>query len=139
MNQERLDEIRAQVGGWNEGFTDDEILCKANGIILCVPALLDEIERLRALASRCSTRAIKVTQAAWAGMRHIAELDAKSEQLLAALRLAESLCYDNVSFSVSLGGKVHGVHQCKACFAVFRSWGSDDKHTDDCPFAMLED
>ncbi len=104
MDQERLDEIRAQIEGWNEGHTDDEILCKANGIILCVPALLDEIERL-----------------------------------LGTLRQAESLCYDNVSFSVSLGGKVHGVHQCKACFAVFRSWEPGDKHTGDCAFAMLED
>lgn len=104
MDQERLDEIRAQIEGWNEGFTDDEILCEANGIILCVPALLDEVERLRA-----------------------------------ALRLAESRCHDIPSLSVGLDGKVRGVHQCKVCFAKFRSWVPGDKHTDDCVFVMLED
>ncbi len=135
MNQERLGEIQAQVEGWNEGFADNEILCRANGIILCVPGLLDEIARLHALVEQRAARSLK---AAWAGEQHIAELDAKNKQLVAALRLAESLCYDNVSFSVSLDGKVRGVHQCKACFAVFRSWEPGDKHTDDCVFAILE-
>jgi hypothetical protein len=47
IEQKRIEEMRARLKGWNEGFTDNEILSEANGIILRVPGLLDALEEIR--------------------------------------------------------------------------------------------
>lgn len=142
MDKKRLNELRTQVAGWTEGYSRNDRRI-ANGIILCVPVLLDEIERLLALVEQRDARSLK---AAWAGEQHIAELDTKNERLLGALRQAESGCLHPTD-----GRTVGGFDPGRGPYTVVRCWICKremriyivsmervGKHEDDCVFAMLE-
>lgn len=134
LTKSELDEMRARLNGWNEGYTDNEILSEANGIILRVPDLLDALEEAQhTIESGRDNFRVHVEQQAMIHNREREErtaLAVENERLREALRIVK----EHAVFAVIDDGVTW--LRCAVCSELL---DNNIGHADDCPLEISEE